>query len=300
MRSVNNRRTAITSGSQPRQRLMTKLVLVLALIGISVGAPAAVASENKLKQVTAAGSHAVSDAASYAVEEITVPANSDLGFGGGTIHVPTGQGPFGAIAVSPGFVSPQAAIKWYGPLLAEKGFIVLTIDTFSGQDVPDHRADQLQAALDYLTKQSEVQGKIDTSKLGVMGHSMGGGATLRVLEQNPSIKAGVALQPWHTHQDWSGVTRPVMLIGGQNDNIAAPSGHAIPFYKNIPKSTPKAYLELKGANHFVPISEEPTIAKYTVAWMTRFMNDDQSQDELCPPPAPNEAISKYMANCPYN
>lgn len=38
------------------------------------------------------------------------------GFGGGTIHYPTGtSGTMGAIVVIPGFVSAESSIEWWGP-----------------------------------------------------------------------------------------------------------------------------------------------------------------------------------------
>ena len=59
------------------------------------------------------------------------------GFGGGTIHYPTGtSGTMGAVVVIPGFVSAESSIEWWGPKLASHGFVVMTIDTNSGFDQP--------------------------------------------------------------------------------------------------------------------------------------------------------------------
>ncbi len=78
----------------------------------------------------------------FAIEKIDVPAGSGSGFNKGTIYAPTdlSQGTFGAIAVSPGFVSPQALIDWYGPRLASQGFVVMTLETNSLFDVPPRAA----------------------------------------------------------------------------------------------------------------------------------------------------------------
>ena len=120
----------------------------------------------------------------FAVSETTVSSLVG-GFGGGTIYYPTStaSGTFGAVAISPGYTGTQATISWLGPRLASQGFVVITIDTNSIFDQPDSRASQLLAALDYVTQQSTVRTRVDATRLGVMGHSMGGGGSLRAASQ---------------------------------------------------------------------------------------------------------------------
>ncbi len=117
----------------------------------------------------------------YAVSQTSVSRLSATGFGGGTIYYPTttADGTFGAIAISPGYTALESSISWLGPRLASQGFVVFTIDTLTTLDQPGSRGDQLLAALDYLTQRSSVRSRIDTSRLGVMGHSMGGGGSSR-------------------------------------------------------------------------------------------------------------------------
>lgn len=108
-------------------------------------------------------------------------------FKSGTAYYPTdtSQGTFGAVVVSPGFVTPEALISWYGPRLASQGFVVLTLETNSGFDQPDDRATQMLNALDYLVQSSSVRTRIDPNRLAVMGHSMGGGGSLKASESRP-------------------------------------------------------------------------------------------------------------------
>ncbi|MFC6887167.1 dienelactone hydrolase family protein [Actinomadura yumaensis] len=237
----------------------------------------------------------------FAVEKIDVPQGSGTGFNKGTIYAPTdtSQGTFGAIAVSPGFVSPQAWIDWYGPRLASQGFVVMTLETLSLLNAPDERADQLLAALDYMTTKSKAASRIDTSRLAVMGHSMGGGGTLRAAQKRPTLRAAVPLAPWHLERDWSAVRVPTMVMGADNDFIAAVGMHAEPFYQSIAAAPEKAYLELKNAGHMTFNTPNATIAKYAISWMKRFVDDDTRYDKfLCPAPAPSAAISEYRDTCP--
>ena len=222
------------------------------------------------------------------------------GFGGGTIYYPTStsEGTFGAIAISPGFISPESAIAWLGPRIASQGFVVMTMATNSIYDQPGSRADQLQAALNYLVNSSNVRTRIDRTRLGLMGHSMGGGGTLEATEGNTSLQAAVPLQPWHTDKTFPGIRTPTMIIGAENDTIASVAAHSIPFYNSIPASAEKAYLEINNASHLVANSPNTTLAKYSVAWLKRYIDNDTRYEQfLCPPPG-GTAISDYRHTCP--
>jgi dienelactone hydrolase len=84
-------------------------------------------------------------------------------------------------------------MSWLGPRLASQGFVVFTIDTLTRYDQPSSRGDQLLAALDYLTQRSSVRTRIDASRLGVMGHSMGGGGSLEASKDRPALQAAIPL-----------------------------------------------------------------------------------------------------------
>nr|WP_231949818.1 dienelactone hydrolase family protein [Alloactinosynnema sp. L-07] len=222
------------------------------------------------------------------------------GFGGGTITYPTdmSQGRFGAIAVAPGFTEGESAIAWFGPRVASHGFVVITIKTNGIFDSPDARGAQLLAALDYLTKSSPVRDRIDATRLGVMGHSMGGGGALHAAAQRPSLRAAVPLTGWSRNKNWSSVRVPTMVIGAENDGVAPPSAHSEPFYQSL--GGEKAYLEMNDANHFVTNSATPTVGKFTVSWLKRFIDDDTRYEPfLCPPPQPSRVISEYRDTCPH-
>jgi hypothetical protein len=89
----------------------------------------------------------------------TTDVTGQSGFGGGKIYTPSGHGctTFGAVALSPGFLSPWAVTAWMGPRLASHGIVVIGIETNSVLDQPAQRGEQLLAALDYLTGPSPVR-----------------------------------------------------------------------------------------------------------------------------------------------
>ncbi|MFD3538407.1 alpha/beta hydrolase family protein [Streptomyces sp. NPDC058662] len=238
----------------------------------------------------------------YAVGQATVSSLSVSGFGGGTIYYPTAtaDGTFGAIAISPGFTASQSTIAWLGPRLASQGFVVFTIDTNSRYDQPSSRGEQLLAALDYLTGSSAVRTRVDSTRLGVMGHSMGGGGALEAAKTRPSLQAAIPLTGWNTDKTWSEVRTPTLVVGADGDTIAPVSSHSEPFYTSLPSTLDKAYLELNGATHTTPNTSNTTIAKYSLSWLKRFIDNDTRYEQfLCPLPRPSLTIEEYRGTCPH-
>ncbi|CAM5546798.1 cutinase OS=Streptomyces tendae OX=1932 GN=GUR47_04865 PE=3 SV=1 [Streptomyces tendae] len=238
----------------------------------------------------------------YSVSETSVSSLSVTGFGGGTIYYPTStsDGTFGAVVIAPGYTAYQSSIAWLGPRLASQGFVVFTIDTNTTLDQPDSRGRQLLAALDYLTGRSSVRSRIDSSRLGVMGHSMGGGGTLEAAKSRPSLQAAIPLTPWNLDKSWPEVSTPTLIVGADGDTIAPVASHAEPFYSGLPSATDRAYLELNNATHFSPNTSNTTIAKYSVSWLKRFIDNDTRYEQfLCPLPRPSLTIEEYRGNCPH-
>ncbi|MEV6809951.1 dienelactone hydrolase family protein [Streptomyces sp. NPDC051132] len=285
-------------------RLAALAAAVTAVVGLTtLGGPAAHGADNPYERGPAPTESSIEAARGpYSVAEITVSRLAVTGFGGGTIYYPTStaDGTFGAVAVSPGYTGTQSSISWLGPRLASQGFVVFTIDTLTTLDQPDSRGNQLLAALDYLTQSSSVRSRIDTSRLGVMGHSMGGGGSLEAAKTRPSLQAAIPMTPWNLDKTWPEIKTPTLIFGADGDTVAPVATHAEPFYTTLPASLDRAYLELNGATHFTPNTSNTTIAKYSVSWLKRFIDDDTRYEQfLCPLPRPGLTIEEYRGNCPH-
>lgn len=221
------------------------------------------------------------------------------GFGGGTVYYPTdtSQGTFGAVAISPGYRSSQAAISWLGPRLASQGFVVVTIDTMRPADSPQRRGDQLLAALDHL-RGSEVANRIDPERLAVMGHSMGGGGSLEAAKDDPALRAVIPMTPWSSDRTFPEVSAPTLIFGAEDDRVARVVSYAEPIYESLPADGDKAYLELRDASHSAPSSPHTTIARYSLSWLKRYVDDDERYAPfLCPAPAVDSELSEVRTTC---
>ncbi|MEV6088006.1 bis(hydroxyethyl) terephthalate hydrolase [Streptomyces parvulus] len=281
--------------------LTTAVAAVLAL-GTLTG-PGAQAADNPYERGPAPTQSSIEALRGpYSVADTSVSSLSVTGFGGGTIYYPTStsDGTFGAVVISPGFTAYQSSISWLGARLASQGFVVFTIDTNTTLDQPDSRGRQLLAALDYLTERSSVRGRIDSSRLGVMGHSMGGGGSLEAAKSRASLQAAIPLTPWNLDKSWPEVSTPTLIFGADGDTVAPVASHAEPFYSGLPSGTDRAYLELNNATHFSPNSSNTTIAKYSISWLKRFIDNDTRYEQfLCPLPRPSLTIEEYRGNCPH-
>jgi predicted dienelactone hydrolase len=242
----------------------------------------------------------------FAISSVSVSRFAASGFGGGTIYFPTTTGSYAALAICPGFTATQSSVAWLGRRLASHGFVVMTINTNSTFDQPPSRATQLMAALRYMTNSSSttVRSRIDAARLGVAGHSMGGGGSLLAARDNPSLKAAVPLTGWSTTKNFSTVRVPTLVVGAENDSVASVAAHSIPFYTSLSSTLDKAYAELNNADHFAPNSTNTPIGRYSVSWVKRFMdNDTRYEPFLCGAPhaafATATVFSDYRSTCPY-
>lgn len=189
--------------------------------------------------------------------------------------------PFAAVAVVPGFVSPQSSIINWGPFLASFGIVTMTIGTNLPTDPPDTRKDALLDALETLKSENTrmggpLMGKIATDTLATMGWSMGGGGTLLVANEHPEMKATISMCAWNPGYPYSKIKSPALMFASLGDPLAG--GQSQGFYSSVPDSTPKMLIETPGADHFVandPASTGGMIGRYGLAWMKVFLEGDE-------------------------
>ncbi|QNA87929.1 alpha/beta hydrolase [Massilia sp. Dwa41.01b] len=209
----------------------------------------------------------------YAVSTQTV---SGSGFGGGTVYSPNTAGKYAVVAVCPGFTATQSSIAAISRRLATHGFVVVTINTTSVYDFPSSRANQLLAALRTVTALATgpVAGKMDTTRQGVAGWSMGGGGAMLAAGMTPGLKGGVAFAPWSQSNNVSRSAVPMAYLAGTADTVAPAGSHASVFYNATPATTKKLLGVITGADHNFPKTASQPASYTQVAWMKRFLDGD--------------------------
>jgi dipeptidyl aminopeptidase/acylaminoacyl peptidase len=148
----------------------------------------------------------------------------------GFMNVPNGEGPFPAVIALHGYIDPAAYNTFdytthYADALADAGYLVIhpNLRGYAPSDDGDNLF-RVGMAIDVLNLISIVKAtggvpgaleKADPGRIGLWGHSMGGGITTRVITVSGDIRAAVLYAPmsgdegknYAAIRDWSGLTR---------------------------------------------------------------------------------------------
>ena len=86
----------------------------------------------------------------------------------------------------------------------------------------------------------------------IMGHSMGGGATMLAAENNASLAGIVGLAPAETNPSaiavCGNISVPGLIFSGSSDGVTPPAEHHIPMYQGI-SSACKSFVSITGGAH---------------------------------------------------
>jgi predicted dienelactone hydrolase len=203
--------------------------------------------------------------------------------------------PMPGVVIAPGFTETQTSatcpLTQWANFLGSYGFVVMLIDTATngvantGTPQPPDRAKALMEAeknliLENTRTGSPLLGKIDTSRMALMGHSMGGGGTLIAANANgsahPELKAAIGLCPWNSASNpYTTDVVPSLMFDGTADGLVSvgPGGMATGEYASIPTSTAKMYSEFTGGTHYVACTPQGTaatdvvVARQGLSWL---------------------------------
>ncbi len=294
----------MTTFSARRRALRGVVVATVAAAALAVAPTTASAQANPFQRgpnPTTASIQASSGPFAVATESVSGLATPGFGSANITYPTSTSEGTFGVVAIAPGYTASESSIAWLRPRIASQGFVVISINTQTTSDQPAQRGDQLLAALDFAIQRPSVRNRIDPNRQAVMGHSMGGGGTLEAAADRRTIEAAIGLTPWNLDKSWPEVEAAALEIGAQRDTVAPPAQHAIPFYNSLTNAEERGYLELSGASHFAPNTSNSTIAKFSIAWLKRFVDNDTRYSQfLCPAASAGlgSGLSDARVSCP--
>lgn len=86
----------------------------------------------------------------------------------------------------------------------------------------------------------------------IMGHSMGGGATVLAAQNNTNIKTIIGLAPAETNPSAiaaaENVSVPALVLSGSSDGVTPPNEHHVPIYDAL-GSACKSFVNLVGGAH---------------------------------------------------
>jgi dienelactone hydrolase len=227
-------------------------------------------------------------------------------YGSQTLHVPEGvEGPLAAVAIVPGFNTPESSIIAWGPFLASHGIVALTIGTNSPTDSADARARALLDALETLKAENArgggpLEGKLALDHLGVMGWSVGGGGVLIATSSTPSLKAAITLAAFSPGGQFPNDQVPTLFLAGSADPNAGGQSQGI--FASLPATTPKMLFEVEGGPHEIgndPTNADGEVGRYGLSWLEVFLvGDDRYRQFLEEAPASASDFQQNLLSAP--
>jgi dienelactone hydrolase len=130
-----------------------------------------------------------------------------------------------------GYVSRASNYAPPANFIAARGYVVVICDTGNKNtdtEATDGIALYSAVASENASSTGFFRNALDPKRVGLTGHSMGGGNTVRILANNPGYLAGVPLAPWNHKEVYNRdyaklyaakVKTPMAIVHGKGDSI---------------------------------------------------------------------------------
>lgn len=171
--------------------------------------------------------------------------------------VAVANGTYPVVVFGHGFVMAWDAYENVWEELVTNGYIVVFPRTEGGFS-PDHNEFALDLNVCVLQTQAL---NTDAGSLffghvaphsAIMGHSMGGGATMLAAANNSDIEAAIGLAPAETNPSAIAaapqITVPTLVMSGSSDGVTPPADHHLPIYNALNASC-KYFISVTGGAH---------------------------------------------------
>jgi hypothetical protein len=174
------------------------------------------------------------------------------------------------IILEPGFFASTTALDDVADFYASHGFIVFCVSNVSQFDLITTSINVYALTLLQMIRyaieisrdsSNKLFNRIDTSRIGITGHSMAGGGTLMVCDSvtnsfNKYIKSAVAMNPFG-NVSGPDIRMPILIIASEKDSTVNPFMHGVSAsptsiyasYESLPQGTVKAFANFKDMNH---------------------------------------------------
>lgn len=164
---------------------------------------------------------------------------------------------FPVVVFGHGFQMVWSAYENIWEEMVPKGYIFAFPRT-EGDLSPSHQdfGLDLSVVLDRMLAENDLSSSIFyegiNGRAGVMGHSMGGGASFLASAVNENAVTVVGLAPAETNPEASeaaeDITIPALVLAGDQDGVTPPAEHQIPIYNGL-SSECKYFVSLIGGGH---------------------------------------------------
>ena len=161
--------------------------------------------------------------------------------------------------------------------LASAGFIVVASDETMAADGTAQIAQIDFVIGENSNKSSALYKKVDSSKIGVIGHSQGGRSAVNAGAMDDRILCVLSLAGSNYVEEAEKLSKPVLFMAGTKDKVVDANKWLVTAYNAV--KGPAVYASLNGAIHTTCCSNPTAYSRYAISWFNAwFYNDNNHKD----------------------
>ena len=158
--------------------------------------------------------------------------------------------------------------------IAKGGYIVVACDESMSAD-----GKAQIASIDFILEKNNDKNdifynKIDTNKIGVIGHSQGGRSSVNSANSDSRIDCVISIAGSNFDYEVEGLKTPTLFFAGTNDMIVSPSQWIVPAYKIA--EGPTVYASLNKGIHTTCSTNPEKYSPYIIDWLDGWLKNDSN------------------------
>ena len=114
--------------------------------------------------------------------------------------------------------------------------------------------------------------KVNTSRIGVIGHSQGGRSSVNAGAIDSRIKCVLSLAGSNYPEEAAKLSKPVLFMAGSKDIVVEPEKWIVTAYNEV--KGPAVYASLNGAMHTNCCLNPTDYSVYAINWFNAWFYDD--------------------------
>lgn len=134
-------------------------------------------------------------------------------------------------------------------------------------------------SIDYIIGENKdsdsiFYGKVDTAKVGAVGHSQGGRSSVNAAQKDSRIKCIVSIAGASSAEEANGLKAPSLFLTGTADMVVLSSQWCKPSYDAAAGRA--VYASLKNGVHTTCMTNPDKVSGYVTAWLDAYLKNDAS------------------------
>ena len=199
---------------------------------------------------------------------------------------PVSDGDFPVLIFGHGFLMGWDSYQNFWTEIVPNGYVICFPTTEAGI-IPDHQ--QFGKDLKFLARQMQIEAQDSTSlffnslaiETGLIGHSMGGGASFLAAENNSNIHALINFAAAETNPSAitaaNNITVPALIFSGDDDCVTPPIDHQNIMYDSL-SSDCKTQVKIINGGHCY-FADENTICSFGESFCNENLNITRSEQQ---------------------